>query len=129
MAGKHVAITKTESYYYNYKKNFSIVLLAVVNSNYEFYDSYRYNGTISDGGVLSSTSCGKKTKHYSQTGLTAEQRIFNYRPSLAERIVEKAFGILVSIFGVFQRPIALSPEKAQVVVLTCCYLHNYLRKR
>nr|CAI5850722.1 unnamed protein product [Callosobruchus analis] len=59
MAGKHVAITKTESYYYNYKKNFSIVLLAVVNSNYEFYDSYRYNGTISDGGVLSSTSCGK----------------------------------------------------------------------
>nr|CAI5850721.1 unnamed protein product [Callosobruchus analis] len=121
MAGKHVAITKTESYYYNYKKNFSIVLLAVVNSNYEFYDSYRYNGTISDGGVLSSTSCGKV--------LSDKKRIFNYRPSLAERIVEKAFGILVSIFGVFQRPIALSPEKAQVVVLTCCYLHNYLRKR
>jgi len=37
--GKHVSIKKpphTGSYYYNYKKFFSIVLMVVVNSNYEF---------------------------------------------------------------------------------------------
>lgn len=37
--GKHVAIRKppgSESFYYNYKKFFSIVLMAVVNANYEF---------------------------------------------------------------------------------------------
>jgi len=44
-----------------------------------------------------------------QTGLTAEQRIFNYRLSRARRVVENSFGILVSRFGVLQRPIALSP--------------------
>jgi hypothetical protein len=67
-------------------------------------------------------------KPYGQTGLNSEQRIFNYRLSRARRIVENAFGILSSRFDVLQRPIALSPEKAQTTVLTCCYLHNYLRR-
>jgi hypothetical protein len=67
-------------------------------------------------------------KPYGQTGLTAEQRIFNYRLSRARRVIENSFGILVSRFGVLQRPIALSPPKAQTIVLTCCYLHNYLLK-
>jgi hypothetical protein len=65
-------------------------------------------------------------KRYGQTGLSAEQRIFNCRPSRARRVVENSFGILVSRFGVLQRPIALSPQKAQTIVLTCCFLHNYL---
>jgi hypothetical protein len=61
--------------------------------------------------------------------LDIEKRIFNYRVSRARRVVEYAFGILVSRFGVFQRDILLSPEKAQVVTLACCYLHNYLRRK
>jgi hypothetical protein len=65
-------------------------------------------------------------KPYGQAGLTAEQRIFNYRLSRARRVVENSFGILVSRFGVLQRPIALSPQKDQTIDLTCCYLHNYL---
>ncbi|XP_022166261.1 uncharacterized protein LOC111030867, partial [Myzus persicae] len=39
-------------------------------------------------------------KPYSQTNLTKEQRIFNYRLSRARRIVENAFGILNLRFGV-----------------------------
>lgn len=67
-------------------------------------------------------------KPYSQINLTIEKRIFNYRLSRARRIVENAFGILVSRFGVLQRTINLSPEKVQIIVLACCYLHNYLRR-
>lgn len=44
-------------------------------------------------------------------------------------VVENAFGILASRFGVFQRQMLLSPEKAQTVTLACCYLHNFLRRK
>jgi hypothetical protein len=50
----------TGSYYYNYKKYFSIVLMAVVNSKYEFIMADAgINGRISDGGVLGNTAFGK----------------------------------------------------------------------
>lgn len=168
--GKHIAIKKppnSGSFYYNYKKFFSIVLLAVVDANYEFIMvDVGTNGRVSDGGVLSNTKFGEAfcegalnlpkpctlpstntklpfvfvgddafqlspnlMKPYSQTGLTEEQRIFNYRLSRARRIVENAFGILVSRFRVLQGAIGLSPEKVETIVLTCCYLHNFLRKK
>lgn len=168
--GKHVAIKKpphSGSFYYNYKKFFSIVMMAVVNANYEFIMiDVGINGRISDGGVFSHTDFGRAfsnnslgipepailpnsqkklpfvflgddafaltdnfMKPYAQAGLTLDKKIFNYRLSRARRVVENAFGILVSRFGVLQKPIALSPEKAQTIVLACCYLHNYLRNR
>jgi hypothetical protein len=65
-------------------------------------------------------------KPFGQTGLTAEQRIFNYRLSRARRVVQNSFGVLVSRLGVLQRPVALSPQKPPTIVLTCCYLHNCL---
>jgi len=36
-------------------------------------------------------------------------------------------GILTLRFGIFQKPITTSPEKANVIVLACCYLHNFLK--
>lgn len=168
--GKHVAIRKppgSGSQYYNYKKFFSVVLLAVVNANYEFIMvDVGINGRISDGGVLGITDFGQalanKTlnlpnpdilpnsnkklpfvfvgdeafaltenfmKPFSQTGLTPDEAVFNYRESRARRIVENAFGILACRFGVFQRPITVNVEKVSTVVLACCYLHNYLRRK
>jgi hypothetical protein len=60
--GKHVSLKKpphTGSYYYNYKKIFSVVLMAVVNSHYEFIMANAdINGRISDGGVLGNTTFG-----------------------------------------------------------------------
>jgi len=68
-------------------------------------------------------------KPYSRRNLSHDERIFNYRLSRARRIVENAFGILANRFRVFMKPIALSPENVEYVVLAACSLHNYLRGR
>ena len=65
-------------------------------------------------------------KPYSNRGLTKEQRIYNYRLSRARRVVENAFGILCSRFRIFGKPIALSPEKCEIITMASCCLHNFL---
>ena len=68
-------------------------------------------------------------KPYSLSGLTIQNRVFNYRLSRARRIVENAFGILANRFRIFMAPIALKPEKVEAITLACCSLHNFLRTR
>ena len=68
-------------------------------------------------------------KPYSRTNLSAPQRIFNYRVSRARMVVESAFGILTSKFRVLQGTMLLSPDNAEVVIVACCTLHNFLRRR
>lgn len=54
----------TGSYYFNYKKHFSIVLLAVVNAKYEFMMvDAGMNGRVSDGGVMNNTNFGYLMEH------------------------------------------------------------------
>ncbi|XP_041983237.1 putative nuclease HARBI1 [Aricia agestis] len=57
--GKHINIQKpanSGSYYYNYKQSYSIVLMSIVNSSYEFMMvDVGANGKVSDGGVLKNT--------------------------------------------------------------------------
>lgn len=61
--GKHVEIIKPNhsgSEYFNYKKRFSIVLLALVNADYNFiYVDVGVQGRISDGGVFNSTNLSR----------------------------------------------------------------------
>ncbi|XP_030758030.1 protein ALP1-like [Sitophilus oryzae] len=62
--GKHIimqAPSNTGSLFYNYKKSFSIILLAVCDAKYNFIcvDIGAY-GSHSDGGVLNNSSFGKK---------------------------------------------------------------------
>jgi DDE superfamily endonuclease len=64
--GKHVRIIQpphSGSYYYNYKGFHSLVLLAIVNSNYEFIlANFGINGRVSDGGVIENTQFYGKLK-------------------------------------------------------------------
>lgn len=165
--GKHVNIVKppkSGSYFYNYKKNFSIIMMALVNANYEFLAlEVGINGRCSDAGVFGQSKLKQKydenflnlptpeklpltedvvpyvmvgddafpllenlMKPYSRHNLTEEEQIFNYRLSRARRIVENAFGILANRFRILHTTINLCPEKASLITLACCYLHNFL---
>lgn len=62
--GKHIAIVppaNSGSYFYNYKGQHSVVLMAIVNAKYQFmYIDIGVNGRISDGGVLQNTKFFEK---------------------------------------------------------------------
>lgn len=82
--------------------------------------------------------CGRRCistkRKYSETVYSgshekqSKKRIFNYRLSRARRFVEYVFGILSAVFRVLRKPMLLEPQKAELVVMACMYLHNYLRK-
>jgi hypothetical protein len=61
--GKHVVFTPSKEYgsmFYNYKGTHSIVLLALVDANYNFiYIDVGVNGRVSDGGVYRASSLRK----------------------------------------------------------------------
>lgn len=169
--GKHIAIKQpanSGSNFFNYKGFFSIVLLAVVDANYEFiYVNAGTNGRISDGGVLHETDFGellenKKLnlpsptsfpnnrdiclpftfigdeafalkenlmKPYPSKRITRAEKIFNYRLCRGRRVVENAFGILANRFRVLQTTLNIDVQKVEIIVLACCTLHNFLRRR
>ncbi|XP_037822868.1 uncharacterized protein LOC119611377 isoform X2 [Lucilia sericata] len=65
-------------------------------------------------------------KPYSQRN-EHENKIFNYRLSRARRVSENCFGQLVNRFQILLKEITLDVEKAELITLTCCVLHNFLK--
>lgn len=142
--------------YFNYKKSFSTILFAVVDARYNFlYIDVGTNGRANDAHVFSKSAFNNALasnapnvprrgvfvgddafplrtdllKPYSRCGpLSQKQRIFNYRLSRARRVVENAFGLLVSRFRIFEKPIPLSLKTTEQVVKTACALHNWLHR-
>lgn len=58
-------------------------------------------------------------KPYPGRGLILNRRLFNYRLSRARRIIENSFGILVSRWRIFTKPITLNLNKAQSIITAC----------
>nr|CAI5840912.1 unnamed protein product [Callosobruchus analis] len=157
--GKHVVIeapANSGSLYFNYKKTFSVVLLALVDANYRFIsvDVGAY-GKNSDGGIFASSNMGKAllgnsfnippdkiivgdeafplSKHLlrpfpgTQIRNNISKRTFNYRLSRARRLSENAFGILTQVFRIYQRRFKMNPEHVDKIILATCCLYNFLR--
>lgn len=167
--GKHIRIIPpigSGSSFYNYKKFFSIVLIACANANYEIiWCEAGINGRISDGGTIKETNFYEKLinydcnipnrskprnsskalpyvfvgdeafalrpdfmKPFGKNALNQERKIFNYRLSRARRVIENVFEIMSNRFKIFHTAINLKLDRIDLVVLTCCVLHNYLRR-
>ena len=67
-------------------------------------------------------------KPYGHGNVTPEQELFNRKLCSARVKVENAFGIISARFRILLGTINLNPDKAAIVVLACCYHHNYLRR-
>lgn len=68
-------------------------------------------------------------KPFNQKELNHDKKIFNYRLSRARRIIENTFGIMVSRFRIFHTAISVSLERIDKIVMACCVLHNFLRRK
>ena len=66
-------------------------------------------------------------KPHSSRQLTAEERIANYSISRSRKVVDNAFGILVSRFRVLLGTMKQRPWVVRDMVLTSMVLHNMLR--
>ena len=66
-------------------------------------------------------------KPHSRRQLTREERIANQRISRGRRVLEIAFGILVSRFRVLLGTMGQRPRVVRDTVFACVALHNMLR--
>ncbi|KAL4126493.1 hypothetical protein QTP88_010715 [Uroleucon formosanum] len=91
-----------------------------------------YNKLLPNGGVIVADGAFPlklyMMKPYPGDNSTLAQKVFNCRLSRAKRIVKNAFGILVSRFRIFQKPIATDVNTVDKIVLAACALHICLRK-
>ena len=101
MDGKHVEIKKpidSGSYYFNYKKKFSIVLFAIVNANYEFIMvEVGANGRVSDAGVLSNSKFFEKFNS-KELNIPASGQLTNFSGNMPFTFVgDDAFPLLPNL--------------------------------
>ena len=68
-------------------------------------------------------------KPYNSKDFDLEKIIFDYLLSRARRVIENAFRILANRLRVFMTPIALAPEKVEIIILAAICLHNMLREK
>ncbi|KAJ8892335.1 hypothetical protein PR048_004915 [Dryococelus australis] len=157
MDGKHVMLQapiNTDSDYFNYKGFFfSIVLLAVLDTNYCFMCvSVGCQGRLSDGGVFDhktlTNSC-LPCKNFPVPYILlanyslplrpsimkpfprahdkgSNERIYNYRHCRARRMVEDVFLTVQVVSRGLRKPLLLEPENDERVVKTCVHLYNFL---
>ncbi|CAI6353500.1 unnamed protein product [Macrosiphum euphorbiae] len=143
--GKHIRCKNPEnsgSLFYNYKKYFSIVLMAVVDANLNFiYIDVGAYGREADSSVFRQSIFGKML--YSQQLQIPDPDALpltenNIQPfvffadealSRARRTVECAFGVLANKWRVLHTTVLVEPNFCDDIIKACCVLHNFVRKR
>ncbi|XP_063790017.1 uncharacterized protein LOC134944978 [Pseudophryne corroboree] len=144
---KHIRITppaNSVSFYYNYKGYFSMVLMVVVNANYEFLCvDVGKNGRASDSGSFKNMAfynqfttktlhlpSREAIKHGLNYVFVADEAFAlheNVMKPFPQRVLNKeitALGILSNQFQIFHMAIHLKVEKIDLVVTACCVLHK-----
>ncbi|XP_036319313.1 putative nuclease HARBI1 [Rhagoletis pomonella] len=58
----------------------------------------------------------------------AAEKLFNYRLSKCRRVIENAFGQLKARFRKIGRGLQVAPKNVNVIIQTCCILHNFLNE-
>ena len=66
------------------------------------------------------------SRAYPSRNLDVARRVYNYRLTRARRMVEFAFGIVCKKWRIFHCAIDICPDFCDVIVTTCCILHNVL---
>ena len=66
---------------------------------------------------------------FSSGNLGVSRRIYNYRLTRARRMLEWVFGIVCNKWTIFHCAIDVCPDFCNVIVKTCCILHNFVRQR
>lgn len=83
--GKHILIQAPSNhglYFFNYKGSLIIVLMAVVNANYEFiYVDVGANGRVSDGGVWANSTLSRRLED-GTAGLPDDDQILGSQRTL-----------------------------------------------
>lgn len=153
----HTKFPYSGSEYFKYQGTHSIILLASVHADYCFhYFNGGTNGWANDAVVLTQFSLNPALEdvgnrlnfqkngvfvadhafplriHFLKpfgrsTNLSRKPKIVNYRLSRARRLVENAFGILVSRFKVFERPIAIDINNLDEIIKVTLTLHKWLK--
>ena len=55
------------------------------------------------------------------------ERLYNYKLSKSRRVVENAFGQLKARFRKIGKGLEVAPQNVNLVIKTCCILHNFLK--
>ncbi|XP_025157315.1 uncharacterized protein LOC112589204 isoform X1 [Harpegnathos saltator] len=109
--GKHVQIQAPQAsqIYFNYKKTFNMVLLAVCDAHYNFIMlNVGAEGSQSDGGIFQSSEMGRRLSDGS-LNLTK-------------------FTLLAARWRIFRRPIIAKEDNVESIIECAVCLHNFIRK-
>ena len=66
---------------------------------------------------------------YPKRELTDTKRAYNHCHSQARHVVEHAFASMTSRWEVLLRNLIMNPDHAKLVVIACCILHNFVRRK
>ncbi|XP_046145946.1 uncharacterized protein LOC123989267 [Osmia bicornis bicornis] len=105
MDGKHVEIVAPEnsgSLFYNYKRTFSVVLLVVIDSNYNIiYADVGCQGRISDGGVFHHAILSKKLEKKELALPRAVPLMGRTKPTPFVLVADDAFPLSTNLMKAF----------------------------